>query len=181
MVSWPRRATQHPKPTLSRTDLDRLGLTRQDRVLAVLESPSSELRLVITQHQLVLLPDAGTPVARPWHLVDRGSWSREDEALTVTWVDGPEPWRFVLPQPDPTALAALRERVQASVITHHDVKVAHGRGSVRVVVRQELATREVLVQTLYGQGVPAGDPVVQRAVAAAIAELRDAVGLPPEE
>lgn len=181
MVSWPRRGRPHPTPTLTRSDVERLGLARQDRVLAMLEAPSSDLRLVITQHQLVLLPDVGTPVARPWHLVDRGAWSREDDALTVTWVDGSAAWRFALPEPDATALAALRERVQASVITHHDVKVHGGRGSVRVVVRNDLATREVLVQTLYGQGVTPSDPAVERAVAAATAELRDAVGLPPQD
>ena len=34
---------------------------------------------------------------RPWHLVDSGTWSGEDFALRVTWVDRHLPTRFVLP------------------------------------------------------------------------------------
>ncbi|WP_050348795.1 hypothetical protein [Arsenicicoccus sp. oral taxon 190] len=175
-MAWLRRV----RPQLSPTDRDRVGLSKGDELLALLELPQVQARLLVTTHHVVLLPDAGTPVARPWHLVDRAGWARDEAALTISWVDDLTTWRLTITDPEPRALQALRERVQASVVAHEDVS-AGARGSVRVVVRQDLATRELLLQTLYARGARPQDPGVRDAVARADRALRDAVGLPPAD
>lgn len=165
-------------PTLTPADRERLDLRRGDDLLSELPLPALQSRLVVTTWHLVLLPDAGTPVLRPWHLVDGAGWSRDDSTLRVSWVDGDEPWRLAVAEPDARALQALRERVQASVVAHDDT--AAGGGRVRVVIRQDLATRELLVQTLYAGGARPDDPAVRAAREQMAARLRDAVGLPPQ-
>ncbi|GMA20007.1 hypothetical protein MM440_11795 [Arsenicicoccus piscis] len=110
----------------------------------------------------------------PWHVVERGSWSASLGRLVITFVDG-RPDLSVELQPTSPVLATVRERVQASVIMHQDVKVRGG--TARVVLRQDLARSAPFVQTVYGQGVEAQDPAVAGSVEAAAAELRESIGL----
>jgi len=132
--------------------------------------------LVATNHSLAHVSPEGTLVwQRPWHEIDHGSWSRESDLLTVTWVDRGRPgqWRFGEEQ---LFLRTLRERVQASVVLSEELPLS-GRRTGRAVIRQDLATGHLLEQVVLGRGVRADDEV-ERASAVALDWLREQVGMP---
>ena len=111
--------------------------------------------------------------------MDAGLWSGEDGSLRVTWVDGERPGQwFVLTRPAALLPETLRERVQASVVLSTRLVLGEGRTG-RVAIRQDLATRALVPQTVLARRVRADDPDVREQVEAALAELRDQVGLPP--
>lgn len=112
---------------------------------------------------------------RPWHLVDAGTWSGDDAALTVTWVDGHRPTRVVLDEPGMLP-ETLRERVQATVVLAETVDLG-GRRTAKVVVRRVLSTRELVSQAVLGPGVRSSDPGVSERVRAGLARVREQVGL----
>ncbi|MGL4743651.1 MAG: hypothetical protein ACRCXL_04590 [Dermatophilaceae bacterium] len=135
------------------------------------------LWVVLSGSDDVPAPDGAAHVAvsRPWHLVDSGTWSGADLALRVTWVDGAPPVRVVLPQPG-SVPELFRERVQSSVVYGEGVDLG-ARRTARVVVRRDLATGALLSQTVLGRGVRSTDPGVRENVAAALARVREQVGL----
>lgn len=114
-------------------------------------------------------------LSRPWHLVDAGTWDGESSTLTVTWVDGDPPARFVLREPGQVP-ETLRERVQASVVLAEAVDLGNRR-SARVVVRKDLATDRLLSQAVLPPGVRSTDPGVSEQVRAGLARVREQVGL----
>jgi hypothetical protein len=114
---------------------------------------------------------------RPWLFVDAGAWEPETATLTVTWTDRGRAgqWSF---RDQPTRLPeTLRERVQASVVISTRLDLGDRRTG-RVAIRQDFETRELIPQTLLGRYTRADDPEVQAHVRAALAHLRDQVGLP---
>jgi hypothetical protein len=114
---------------------------------------------------------------RRWLSVDAGAWEPGAGTLTVTWADGGRgvQWSF---QDQQTRLPeVLRERVQASVVIATRLTLGDRR-SGRVAIRQDFATRELIQQTILGRYTHADDPEVQAHVQAALAHLRDQVGLP---
>jgi hypothetical protein len=127
-------------------------------------------------------PTAVTPTAertlrRPWLFVDAASWEPETATLTATWTDGRRAgqWSF---RDQPTRLPeTLRERVQASVVIATRLNLGDRRTG-RVAIRQDFETRELIPQTILGRYTRADDPEVQAHVKAALAHLRDQVGLP---
>ncbi|HYN29740.1 MAG TPA: hypothetical protein VES95_07715 [Dermatophilaceae bacterium] len=138
--------------------------------------------VVVGSHRLYAVSPAGEDGAapglvldRPWHLVDGGSWDAERSSLAVTWVDGTPPVRWAMEDPRPL-LQAFRERVQASVVLSQAIDLDQRR-SARVVIRADLATGALTAQTLLGRGVRAGDPGVMEQTEAALARLREQVGL----
>ena len=122
-------------------------------------------------------PTAKLTVRRRWLSVDAGAWEPETATLTVTWADGRRAgqWSF---RDQPTLLPeTLRERVQASVVL--STRLALGdRRTGRVAIRQDFATRELIAQTILGRYARADDPEVEAHVQAALAHLKDQVGLP---
>ena len=132
--------------------------------------------VVATTHGLYAVDATGTRVvARPWHEVDAGSWSAELHQLTVTWVDRATPAQWVLG--DSSLLPeTLRERVQASVVLAQKLEVGPRR-SARAVIRQDLATGDLVEQVVLGRNVRADDPEVALAADEALDYLREQVGL----
>lgn len=137
--------------------------------------------VIATTWSLVVVPPATLEerrvVRRPWHLVDAGVWQHETWTLNVTWVDGgrASEWTFrdqrsMLPE-------TLRERVQASVVLSTPLTLG-GRRTARVAIRQDLATKELIPQTMLGRGTRSSDPDVAEQIAFAMADLKDQVGLP---
>lgn len=126
-------------------------------------------------HLFVVSPDGDVALQRPWHLVDAGSWDHDAFSLTVTWVDGAPPDRWVLRERS-LLPETLRERVQASVVIADTVSLG-ARRTARVVLRQNLQTGEIIGQTLLGRGVRASDPGVADTTAEALRGLREQVGL----
>jgi hypothetical protein len=122
-------------------------------------------------------PSAERTLRRPWLFVDAGAWEPDAATLTVTWTDGRRAgqWSF---RDQPTRLPeTLRERVQASVVISTRLTLGDRRNG-RVAIRQDFETRELIPQTLLGPYTRADDPEVQAHVQAALAHLRDQVGLP---
>ncbi len=151
-----------------------LALDRSERVLEWTADTAGTV-LVATTTNLYAVAGGEVVLSRPWHLVDAGRWNRDTSALTVTWVDGQRRGRWTIEE-GAAFLQALRERVQASVVLSEAVDLGDGR-SARVVVRRDLATDRLLGQTILGRGIRAGDPGVAEATAAALAALKEQVGL----
>jgi hypothetical protein len=160
-----------------------LELAKGERVLAFGVDDFTGGYVVATNYALVVVKldgatlDAERILRRRWLSVDAGAWEPENETLAVTWADGGrgEQWSF---RAQPTKLPeTLRERVQASVVLATRLTLGDRR-SGRVAIRQDFATRELIPQTVLGRYTRADDPEVAAHVQAALAHLRDQVGLP---
>ncbi len=147
-----------------------------EQVLAWARDETSGAHVVATTHHLALVDvDGGLLWNRPWHEAESGTWQGESSQLTVTWVDRRPPSRWRLTEPS-LLQQALRERLQASVVLADEFRTA-GRRTVRVVIRQDLASGELLEQTIPGRGADLGDPQVAGEAAQRMARLRSEVGL----
>jgi hypothetical protein len=160
-----------------------LGLARGERVLAFGVDDNTGGYVVATTFALVVVSvSAGSSTAertrrRRWLSVDAGTWEPQTATLTVTWTDGRRAGQWSFPD-QPTRLPeALRERVQASVVITSRLNLGDRRTG-RVAIRQDFATRELIPQTILGRYARADDLEVQAHVEAALAHLRDQVGLP---
>jgi hypothetical protein len=123
------------------------------------------------------LSTAELTVRRRWLSVDAGSWEPETATLTVTWADGWRAGQWSFRDQQSLLPETLRERVQASVVLSTRLALGDRRAG-RVAIRQDFATRELIAQTILGRHARADDPEVQAHVKAALAHLRDQVGLP---
>lgn len=147
-----------------------------EQVLAWARDEQTGGHVVATTHHLVLVGADDTLVwRRPWHEAESGTWQGESSLLTVVWVDGGTPAQWRLTEPS-LLQQALRERLQASVVLADEFRTA-GRRTVRVVIRQDLATGALLEQTIGGRGADLSDPQVAREAAQRMARLRSEVGL----
>jgi hypothetical protein len=190
MGLFDRKATRVELPPAVAAALD---LGKGERVLAYAVDDNTGGYVVATTYGLavvsltvvpldVVASTAGAPTAvvtlrRRWLAVDAGAWEPETATLTVTWADGGRgaQWSF---RDQPTLLPeTLRERVQASVVIATRLTLGDRR-SGRVAIRQDFATRDLVPQTILGRYTRADDPEVQAHVQAALAHLRDQVGLP---
>lgn len=155
-----------------------LDLAKGERVLAFGVDDNTGGCVVATTFALVVVsPAAERTVRRRWLSVDAGSWEPQTETLTVTWADGGRgsQWSFrdqltLLPE-------ILRERVQASVVIATRLNLGDRRMG-RVAIRKDFETRELIPQAILGRNTSADDPEVQAHVTAALAHLKDQVGLP---
>ena len=176
MGLFPRRAQ---RPQLPPEVLAALDLPRGDRVLSFATDDNRGGHLVASTWALSYVSAAGDlELRRPWHLVDAGSWQPEPATLTVTWVDGRRPGQWTFRDQQTLLPETLRERVQASVVLSTRLVLGERRTG-RVAIRQDLSTRELVPQTVLARRVRADDPEVREQVEAALADLRDQVGLPP--
>ncbi len=153
-----------------------IGLGRGERLLNGARELDAGAWLVATNHRLGLLAPEGSPLwLRAWHEVDGASWDAESGVLRVSWVAAGDAERWRLGD-ERTFLQTVRERVQASVVLSEDLGLT-GRRTGRAVIRQDLASRELLEQVILGRGaVP--DDEVRLAAERALAWLREQVGMP---
>lgn len=197
-----------PRAELPRAVVKALELAKGERVLAFAADDNTGAHVVATTHALAVVssapvssapvssaPVSSTPVSstevnspavnssaertlrRRWLSVDAGAWEPETATLTVTWADGRRAgqWSF---RDQPTMLPeTVRERVQTSVVISTRLTLGDRR-SGRVAIRQDFATGELIAQTILGRFTRSDDPEVQAHVHAALAHLRDQVGLP---
>lgn len=172
---WRRGSSALPQRELRQ----RVVLQRGDRVLAAGQDVGGSGWLVATAQTIAALDDSGAlRWQRAWYEVDHGSWDQDTGAVTVTWVGREPPARWHLGPEHRDLLQVLRERVQASVVATEDA-VLDGRRVGRVVVRQDLATSDLLVQVLPMRGSSRDDPRVGAAMHAAEDTVREMAGLPP--
>jgi len=187
-----------PRAELPRAVVKALELAKGERVLAFAADDNTGAHVVATTHALAVVssaPVSSAPVSstqanspalnssaertlrRRWLSVDAGAWEPETATLTVTWADGRRAgqWSF---RDQPTMLPeTVRERVQTSVVISTRLTLGDRR-SGRVAIRQDFATGELIAQTILGRFTRSDDPEVQAHVHAALAHLRDQVGLP---
>jgi len=160
----------------ARQDRGAVRLGRGDRILNGAPDFDGTAWVVATSQSLARVTHDGSLVwRRPWHEVDQGSWNRDTSLLTVTWVDRGPPGQWRLGD-ERLFLQTLRERVQASVVLSEELKLS-GRGTGRAVIRQDLATRELVEQVVLGRGVRE-DEEVREAAARTLSWLREQVGMP---
>ena len=128
------RAAALPEAARAAMGADRpLGWARDLRSGATVVAGTAQVYAVGPAGEVLL--------ARPWHLVDGGSWDRDAATLTVTWVDkeAPARWRFDLDSGFPEV---FRARVQASVVRRLQHDPAGDADRLRAVTA-ELHTLEV--------------------------------------
>ena len=161
-----------------------LERAKGEHVLAYAVDDNTGAHVVATTYALAVVTSTGERgLRRRWLSVDTGSWEPETATLTVTWADGRRAaqWSFrnqenqenrqtLLPE-------TLRERVQASVVLSTSLALGDRRTG-RVAIRQDFETRELICQTILGRHSRADDPEVQAQVHAALAHLKEQVGLP---
>ncbi len=147
-----------------------------ERVLAWAHDESSGGHVVATTHHLAFVRSDGQLLwQRPWHEAESGTWQGDSSLLTVIWVDHRDPAQWRVTEPS-LIQQALRERIQASVVVADEFRTA-SRRSVRLVIRQDLATGSLLEQTIPGKGADLTDPIVAGEAASRMARLRSEVGL----
>lgn len=169
------------KPRLATPAVEALGLGKGERVLQFATDATTGDHVVATNWAIaVVSPEGELRWRRPWHEVDTGVWQDETSALTVTWVDGRRPTQWSFGEQQTLLPETLRERVQASVVLSSVLDLGPRRRG-RAVIRQDLATRELLSQTVLGPGVRSDDPRVMAQVRSVLDDLREQVGLPREE
>ena len=160
-----------------------LELTRGERVLAFAVDDTTGAHVVATAYALLVVSSAAgtssgqSAVRRRWLSVDAGAWQPETATLTVTWADGGRAAQWCFGDQQTLLPETVRERVQTSVVLSTRLNLGDRRTG-RVAIRQDLATRELIPQTILGRYTRADDPEVQAHVQAALAHLRDQVGLP---
>jgi len=167
-----------PRAELAPAVAKALELAKGERVLAFAVDDFTGAYVVATTYALaVVTSTAELTVRRRWLSVDAGSWEPETATLTVTWADGRRAGQWSFRDQQSLLPETLRERVQASVVLSTRLALGDRRAG-RVAIRQDFATRELVAQTILGRHARADDPEVQAHVEAALAHLKDQVGLP---
>lgn len=158
--------------------LTALELAKGERALAFAVDDFTGAHVVATNYALaVVTPAAERTVRRRWLSVDAGVWDPEAATLTVAWADGGRAEQWSMRDQATLLPETVRERVQASVVLSARLNLGNRR-SGRVAIRQDFATGELISQTILGGSTRPDDPEVRAHVRAALAHLRDQVGLP---
>ena len=147
-----------------------------DRLIAWAKDEQTGGHVVASTQQLAFVgPDASLVWQRPWHEAESGTWQSDSSLLTVIWVDHRRPAQWLIREPS-MLQQALRERIQASVVLSDEFRTENRR-TVRVVIRQDFATGELLEQVIPGKGADPNDPAVAAEAARRLERLRSEVGL----
>lgn len=173
-MRWRRQGRVVELPSQVRA---RLGLERKERMLAHGQDDNTGAYVVVTTTHLVVATPEDRLLRRPWHEVDAGSWSPETWTLSVTWVDGSRAGQWSFRDQAGVIAETFHERVQASVVRSEPLGLKGPNGNGRVVVRRDLASGELFLQTVLGRRVDSSDPAVGAAIERVSAGLRDDVGL----
>ena len=149
-------------------------LFRSDRVLAVAELTAGWA--IATAQRLHVVPDGGDPAGRAWSDVSGARLDPGTAVLTVTWVDGAPATTLNLADDTSRVFPdTVRQCVDSSILLSERVQLPAGR-HVRVALRRG-PDGGLLTQVVGTPDVDLTDPVVEAAVDAAEARLREAAGL----
>ena len=173
-----RLTRRAPHPDLPPAIEKALELAKGERVLAFAVDDNTGGYVVATTYALAVFTSSVERILRRrWLSVDAGAWEPVTATLTVTWADGRRAGQWSFRDQQTLLPETVRERVQASVVLSTRLNLGDRRTG-RVAIRQDFATRELIPQTILGRYARADDPEVQAHVQAALAHLRDQVGLP---
>ena len=127
-MAFLRRSLRAPRDVVAH-------LPRRDRALS--SAPlADDLWAVVTRHALVVLGTDGLAQRSTWDEIETGAWNGEARTFTITWSDRDREEQVLQVESDEVAdfSAALRERVQSSVV--HAELVEVGATRVRATVRR---------------------------------------------
>ncbi|NMM24814.1 MAG: hypothetical protein HHJ11_15225 [Phycicoccus sp.] len=173
-----RLTRRAPHPDLPPAIEKALDLAKGERVLAFAVDDNTGGYVIATTYALAVFTSSVERILRRrWLSVDAGAWEPVTATLTVTWADGRRAGQWSFRDQQTLLPETVRERVQASVVLSTRLNI-DDRRTGRVAIRQDFATRELIPQTILGRHARADDPEVQAHVQAALAHLRDQVGLP---
>jgi len=173
-----RLTRRAPRPDLPPAIEKALELAKGERVLAFAVDDNTGGYVVATTYALAVFTSSVERILRRrWLSVDAGAWEPVTATLTVTWADGRRAGQWSFRDQQTLLPETVRERVQASVVLSTRLNLGDRRTG-RVAIRQDFATRDLIPQTILGRYARADDPEVQAHVQAALAHLRDQVGLP---
>ena len=173
-----RLTRRAPRPDLPPAIEKALELAKGERLLAFAVDDNTGGYVVATTYALAVFTSSVERILRRrWLSVDAGAWEPVTATLTVTWADGRRAGQWSFRDQQTLLPETVRERVQASVVLSTRLNLGDRRTG-RVAIRQDFATRELIPQTILGRYARADDPEVQAHVQAALAHLRDQVGLP---
>lgn len=173
-MKWRRKGTVIPLPDEVKAQL---GLVGRERVLAHGHDDNGGAFVAVTTTHLVVATPTEALLRRPWHEVDAGGWQPDTWTLSVTWVDGSKAGQWSFRDQAGVVAETFHERVQASVVRSQPLGLKGPAGTGRVVVRRDLATGALFLQTVLGRRVDSSDPAVQAAIDRVSAGLLDDVGL----
>ncbi len=173
-----RLTRRAPRPDLPPAIEKALELAKGERVLSFAVDDNTGEYVVATTYALAVFASSNERILRRrWLDVDAGAWEPVTATLTVTWADGRRAGQWSFRDQQTLLPETVRERVQASVVLSTRLNLGDRRTG-RVAIRKDFATRELIPQTILGRYARADDPEVQAHVQAALAHLRDQVGLP---
>jgi hypothetical protein len=168
MAGLLRRRRRLPEEIASR-----LGHADRERVLAW--APTESGWVAASERHLLTIPAEGEAVRRPWAEVAGASFEPERLRLAISWVSG-EVTEVALAQDDVgTLTAAVRQRIEESIVLRERVEVARGR-HVQVVLRRT-ADGRLMTQVLGRPDTDLTDPAIAERVDDVEARLREAAGL----
>jgi hypothetical protein len=132
---------------------------------------------VVASGALIVADTSGVRARHPWHTIQHGRWDGELRQFTVSWVDGSRrPLTLTTASDDVESFAAaVRERVQSSVVHTETAETGHGT-LLRAQIRR--AEDGSLFSQLTAQGALYGDDDERRLIDALESRARAAVGLP---
>ena len=131
--------------------------------------------MVVARDALLVVGEDGLAQRAAWHEIETGTWDGETRTFTIIWADRQRPAESFVFDSDDVAVftAALRERVQASVVHQEIIEI--GTTRVRATVRRRADGSMYSQITAFG---PLPDaPEVERELDALEARVREAVGL----
>lgn len=165
------------------TDLrERLGIPSGERVLAWGSGPMTDPGGSPPSRGYLAATDAafyaeGPGVRVTWDRISRASW--EDPLLEVVLEDesGSISGRLRLDVDQSHDLpAAIHDRVTASVVVSEMVDLGHG-AKARMAARRANDHADIRWTVVFDAGVDPNDPDLQARARAALADLRDALGI----
>ncbi len=153
-----------------------LGIGPGERVVAWGSSPGADatqtLFAAATDKALYL---QATGDRLPWDRISKATWNDPLLELVVS-MDSGQPRLLRLTVEDARDLpAAVHDRVTASVLISERVDLGNGAGALIVARRSD--DDDVRWTVLFDSGLDTTDPVLRAAADAALARLRDALGI----
>lgn len=152
-----------------------MPLERGERDLAWSALDPQPLRAVATQRRLVVGHGGQVTWQRHWHEITSATWDEDDFTLRIKPLQGPDVALRIPDDGDLSLASAVRQRIDASVVTWRAVAVPGGE--VQLVVRQR-ADGSLLIQELPSPGTLLHEPRVRAPVNRARRRLAESLGHP---
>jgi hypothetical protein len=154
-----------------------LGIGPGERVVAWGSSPGADA----TQTMFAAATDKAlylqaTGDRLPWDRISKATWKDPLLELVVAGEAGGQPRLLRLNVEDSRDLpAAIHDRVTASVLVSERVDLGNGAGALMVARRSD--DDEVRWTVLFDSGLDVSDPALRASADAALARLREALGI----